>query len=186
MSKTPERHECCKSHCRWTGTREDMTLSKADSGLVFEVCPKCLGDTFYLKPVPPTNAKVNAVNEWLKIIGNCGRKFFNHKDTLATMEQDARGRVWFVDEYSRRRIYTHTQSYKRWHGFNNGGTLRRLIEDLRDVIKKDIKLNPAYFSHNKELYCGGHPWGYSEEDMATIRDEGVRLGVVNEVIRHET
>lgn len=179
-----ERYECCKKACKWTGAIAEKVrrTDKPCGGLTITTltCPKCGGEDFYDKPVPPSNPKIEAVNEWLKFIGSCGREFFNHKGVLATMEQDGRGRVWFVDEYSRRRVYTH---YKwRWVGFNNGGTLRRLVESLRDFIRLDAQIRPAYFNHST-LYCSGHPWGYSEEDMLAIRDEGIRLGIVSEVTK---
>ncbi|WMC11705.1 hypothetical protein PU634_04900 [Oceanimonas pelagia] len=172
-----KRYECSRRHCRWTGTDDEKnrTTEKMDKlEITTLVCPKCGCDSFYELPDPAPSERADKANEWLRFIGDHGRRFFFHDGHYATLEQDARGRVWFVDYYSRRRIYTHTE--RKWRGFTSGGTLRGVVEVLRDYIRLGHQFNPGYFTHTR--LSGGHIWGYSTEDMTAIRDEGVRLGIV--------
>ncbi|WP_244142213.1 hypothetical protein [Pseudomonas gozinkensis] len=67
------------------------------------------------------------VNKVILIIASHGRRFFYDDVTgrYASMEVDHRGKVWIVDEYTGKRIFTHETVWGgRWHGFNHGGTLK--------------------------------------------------------------
>ena len=120
--------------------------------------------------------RLENVNAFMQVIGDHGRNFFKHKDRYASMEVDHRGRVWFIDDYTQDRIYTHYRW--RWRGFSHGGTMRNLVELFRDHIKKGRCMNPRYFDPQK-LSCSGHIWGYPAEEMARVKAEGIRLGIVN-------
>lgn len=172
-----KRDECSRRSCRWTGTNAEKSKLLKEQGrleIYNLVCPKCGCDSFYELPDPAPSERADKANEWLRFIGDRGRRFFFHDGHYATLEQDARGRVWFVDHYSRRRIYTHNE--RKWRGFTSGGTLRGVVEVLRDYIRLGHQFNPGYFTHTR--LSNGHIWGYSIEDMTAIRDEGVRLGIV--------
>jgi hypothetical protein len=105
-------------------------------------------------------------NAFIEAIASCGRKFFFHNGRASRFEVDARGRVWFIDAYSEHRIYTH-YGY-RWRGFSEGGTLRSLVEKLRDFIRtgdlRELHLGPW-----PKWICDGDLWGYGE-DMAKVRE----------------
>lgn len=123
--------------------------------------------------------RLASVNEFIKVIGSCGRKFFRNdaNDRFANMEVDAQGKVWFIDDYTTRRIYTH---YERcWSGFSHGGTLRDLVRVFRDHIKRGVQIHSKYFQARSRMSCG-HPWGYPEEDLRRLESEGRRLGIVAE------
>lgn len=121
--------------------------------------------------------RLENVNAFIRLIGDIGRQFFKHKDRYASMEVDHRGRVWFIDDYTQERIYTHYRW--RWSGFSHGGTMKNLIELFRDHIKKGHCMNPRYFDH-QQLSCSGHIWGYPEKDLATLKAEAIRLGIIVE------
>lgn len=112
--------------------------------------------------------RVKAVNKFLSVIGNCGRKFFFHKGKVSCFKVDPRGRVWFVDSATQRRIYTHPTGFgNRWRGFSEGGTLRTLVEKLSYYIRtgeaQRLNLGPW-----PEWVCGGDLWGYGS-DMELVR-----------------
>lgn len=108
-------------------------------------------------------------------IANCGRRFFwsASQQRLARMEMDPRGRLWWVDDYSGKRIYMHTPDYARWRGFTHGGTLRSLAEGVRDFVMRGERLSSSYFRPDG----GGRHWGYGD-DILKVRAEGIRLGVI--------
>jgi hypothetical protein len=118
--------------------------------------------------------RLNAANEFIKVIAGCGRRFFHYKGVVSYLELSKQKRVFFTDYYTRKRIYTH-RSYCRWDGFTSGGTMKSLIESLRDFIKKGKTLNLSYF---KEDMGNGfkNPWGY-DEDLAIVHDAAKRLGI---------
>jgi len=124
-------------------------------------------------------ARLDNVNAFIKVIGDHGRRFFynSKSDRYAYMELDGRGRVWFVDDYSGERIYTHRDG--RWGGFSQGGTLRMLTEVFRDHVKKGKKINARYFT-GRSWMEDHHPWGYPSDSLEVLREEGVLLGVVAE------
>jgi hypothetical protein len=87
--------------------------------------------------------RVAKVNEMIGVIAANGRKFLAHNGNVARLEIDARGKVWFIDYYSGRRIYTHYHG--RWSGFTSGGTMRNLCEAFRDFIRDGSTLHPGAF-----------------------------------------
>ena len=115
--------------------------------------------------------RAQKANEFLREIAGCGRRFFHHAGRISAFEADYGGRVWFEDAYSQKRIYTHYR-YK-WRGFTNGGTLRALVERLRDYISTghspNLNLGPW-----PEHLCDGDLWGYGD-DMQRVRAAAQRL-----------
>jgi hypothetical protein len=110
--------------------------------------------------------RLEKANEFINTIGSCGRRFFNHNGEVSRLEVDARGRVWFIDSYSKKRVYTHYRF--EWRGFTNGGTLRCLIAYLRDYIKRGERFYIPSF----------HYWGYDENAMAIVKHKAVELGLL--------
>jgi len=120
--------------------------------------------------------RAKKANALIAFIASCGRKFFNHSGKISHMEVDDRGRIWFINAYNGKRIYTHyTQG--RWRGFGEGGTLRDLIIRLRDYIctGKNIGKALAY----PDWYSNSDPWGYNE-DMEKVYKKALELGIVAE------
>lgn len=118
------------------------------------------------------------VNELIRVIGSCGRHFFQYRTgrRFAHMEIDPRGRVWFVDDYTQERIYTHREG--RWRGFSHGGTLKALVEFFRDHIKRGTLLHAGYFN-TSSTWRSGHVWGYPPEDLEKVRKAALRLGILS-------
>jgi len=105
-------------------------------------------------------------------VATTGRRFFSHASNISYLELDARGRVWFVDSYTERRIYTHYS--QRWRGFTNGGTMRALVQTMRDFITGAREGATAdavmgHFGPWPDWYNGGDPWGYGEA-MPSLRE----------------
>lgn len=111
------------------------------------------------------NKRLENANKFLRTISKCGRHFFCHKGKVSKLELDSRGRVWFIDAYTDKRVYTHYRF--DWRGFTEGGTLRALIVRLRNYIKSgEPFILPAW-----------NYWGYGNDIFEVIKS-GFELGLV--------
>lgn len=122
--------------------------------------------------------RAEQVNQVIRIIGAHGRRFFFNQvsDRYASMEVDQRGKVWFIDDYSARRIFTQKTTWGgRWRGFSHGGTLRSLVEGFRDYIRTGEPLHPGYL--RPERFDDSNIWGYDEEGMRAVREQAGVLPV---------
>lgn len=120
--------------------------------------------------------RLEQINQMIKEIADCGRHFFLGKNGYAKMEVDQRGRVWFIDDYTAKRIYTHHKG--RWSGFfSHGGTLKALVECFRDYISKGKKIPCRIFGPFHSTLCNGDLWGYGD-DMQHIREKAVAIGLI--------
>ncbi|VVQ01475.1 hypothetical protein PS938_02521 [Pseudomonas fluorescens] len=118
------------------------------------------------------------VNQAMRIIADHGRRFFYSQavNRYASMEIDARGKVWFIDDYSGKRIFTHETVWGgRWRGFSHGGTLKDLIKEFRDYICTGKQLHPGYLG--PERFDDSNIWGYDQEDMRAVREQAGALPV---------
>ena len=115
-------------------------------------------------------------NSFIRIVGSHGRRFFYNKkrNEFARLEIDHRGRIWLIDEYQGARIYTHYRY--RWRGFSNGGTLRMIVERLRDYVRTG-NLLPRGIIYWPKWYCDGNLWGYSAIQMACVRAAAKQVGI---------
>lgn len=118
--------------------------------------------------------RLKAANEFIKIISECGRKFFQHQGFVSTLELSKNGRVYFIDYYTKKRIYTHKRG--AWNGFTSGGTLKCLIENLRDFICKGDLLMAYYFNYDNPRKTFSNPWGYGE-DILIVKEAALKLGI---------
>jgi len=118
--------------------------------------------------------RVLKVNELIKVIADHGRRFFysTKNNRYASIEIDTRGKIWWVDDYTGKRIYTHYRY--GWRGFSHGGTLKSLVEAFRDYISRNKPINLRYFGPWPEYYCNGDLWGYGD-DMQKVRDKACEL-----------
>ncbi|SCZ33073.1 MULTISPECIES: hypothetical protein [Burkholderia] len=124
--------------------------------------------------------RVEHANNLIRAIASHGRRFFYHADgdRYAKLELDARGRVWFVDDYTQKRVYTH-DTRGRWRGFTHGGTLRSLVERMRDYITTGWPLPrgviaPPYLGGDAD----GNVWGYEREAAAAVREAAFALPIM--------
>lgn len=118
--------------------------------------------------------RLKRANEFITVIASCGRKFFEHEGFIATLELSSTGRVFFIDDYTKKRVYTHQYGY-RWGEFSHGGTMKNLIQCLRDFITKGEIMYADYF---QPTMGNGwpNPWGYGD-DILKVREAAVRLGI---------
>lgn len=118
------------------------------------------------------------VNQVIKIIADHGRRFFYSQsvDRYASMEVDQRGMVWYIDNYTGKRIFTHETVWGgKWRGFSHGGTLKDLIKKFRDYIRTGEPLHPGYLG--PERFNDTNVWGYDEEGMRAVREHAGGLPV---------
>lgn len=124
--------------------------------------------------------RLQHANDLIKVISSHGRRFFFDKATgnIASLHLDVRGRVWFKDDYSGKLIYTHhTAITSRWQGFSHGGTLRSLVEAMRDYITKGQPLSQGWIAPER-VTPGSNIWGYSNEDAAAVREAAFKLPII--------
>jgi hypothetical protein len=136
-------------------------------------------------------------NELIKIIAAHGRRFFHYSgsnvfdpetkvatfvlaDRVAYIEL-RRGRVYFVDAYSQQAVFTHKTNFGgRWRGFSGGGTLRSLVEDMRDYIIDGTpiprwKIVIQQLGHNDLV---GNIWGYDVAAAQAVRAAAYTLPII--------
>lgn len=121
--------------------------------------------------------RVDNVNLFIKEVADCGRRFFFNEinSRYASVYLDGRGIVWFTDDYTQERVYTHYSG--RWRGFSHGGTLKGLVEFFRNHIKKGSLLRESYFD-TSDMWCSGHSWGYPHQDYPKLKEAAIRLGLM--------
>jgi len=116
-------------------------------------------------------------NQLIKAIASHGRKFFNRNDKTAEMYVTPNGAIYFVDDYSGKAIYT--QYSGRWSGFSHGGTLKSLVERMRDYIRTGKKIHIGYIAPNRGAIDGGHDmWGYGSEACHALKAEAGKLEII--------
>lgn len=122
--------------------------------------------------------RAEQVNQVIRIIADHGRRFF-YSDTVnryASMEVDNRGKVWFIDDYSGKRVFTHETVWGgRWRGFTHGGTLKDMVKQFRDYICTGEPLHPGYLG--PERFDDSNIWGYDEAGMKAVREQAGALPV---------
>ena len=118
--------------------------------------------------------RVAHANALIRAIGSHGRRFFYNReaDRYASLELDARGRVWWIDDYRGARVYTHDVMghSTRWRGFSHGGTLRSLAEDMRDYVLTGQPIHHGRIAQ-RSLASDQNIWGYGEDAAQALRAE---------------
>lgn len=127
----------------------------------------------YLDKAGPCLARARVVNQFLRLIASCGRRFFHQGARFAEMDVDRRGLVWFIDAHRGARIYTHRRG--PWKEFSEGGTMETLVCRLRDYIRTG-KPQPLDLGPWPNWICEGDLWGYGGE-MQWVRDAARSSGI---------
>lgn len=122
--------------------------------------------------------RVEHANQLILAIASHGRRFFYHAaaNRYARIECDPRGRVWFVDDYTQKRVYTHDKG--RWRGFTHGGTLRGLVERMRDYITTGWQLPRGVIAPSYAGNRSDNIWGYSADAAAAVREAAFALPIM--------
>lgn len=144
----------------------------------YEPRPEYRGAKYTEKSLWNKRQRCKQVNQVIEIIGAHGRRFFfsESNQRYAKLEVDQRGKVWLIDDYTGKRVFTHPTTWgSRWKGFSHGGTLRALIERFRDYIceGKPMPLNWL----GPERFGDSNIWGYDEESMNVVRHQAASLPV---------
>lgn len=131
-------------------------------------------------------------NELIRIIGSHGRRFFWYRGSPAgtggpTDAQPGRfarlvlkqGRVYLIDDYTQKAVYTHTAPFgNRWHGFSHGGTLRSLVEHMRDYVMHGTQLPRWMIVICRTDDLQNNIWGYEPEAAAKVRELAYALPII--------
>ena len=127
--------------------------------------------------------RVEQVNQVIRIIADHGHRFFfnERQQAYASMEVDQFGKVWFIDDYIRKRVYTHKTPWGgRWNGFSHGGTLKGIVERFRDYIRTGAPVSPFYLG--PERFDDSNIWGYDEASMKAVREQAGALPVFRQLV----
>lgn len=112
--------------------------------------------------------RLQHANDLIKAISEHGRRFFwsERDQRLARLEIDERGKLWWVDNYRGARVYIERVcGYERdhWRGFSHGGTLRHIVQMMRDYVKKGDRFSAWYIAQD----C----WGYEADEAAALLEK---------------
>lgn len=118
--------------------------------------------------------RLEEANKLIESIANYGCKFFSGPVGNGLLHIRHNGHVSFVDAKTFNSIDTHEHE---WVGFSHGGTLRVLIEYLRDYINDDVKFSI-------ESICtlrrdGSNIWGYDRLEAEKLVNEVKGLDMFN-------
>lgn len=126
--------------------------------------------------------RVKHANALIHIISEHGRRFFwNEKDRrVASIGIDHRGKLWWTDDYRGTRVciekiggYEH-----RWHGFSHGGTLKQLVQMMREYIKTGERISIGHICPGRWEPDNGNIWGYSPEAAQACRAAASQLDII--------
>lgn len=142
--------------------------------------------------------RLGHANALIRIIASHGRRFFwyggvnrwdqaTKSSTFEAADRMARlelrnGRVYFVDDYTQKAVYTHmTANFENgWRGFSHGGTLRSLVEDMRDYVMKGT-LIPRWkivIERSGARSLEENIWGYDVAAARAVRDAAYALPII--------
>ncbi|CAI8893764.1 MULTISPECIES: hypothetical protein [Pseudomonas syringae group] len=144
----------------------------------YEPKPEYRGAKYTEKSLWNKRQRCEQVNQVIKIIGDNGRRFFfsESKQRYAKLEVDQRGKVWLIDDYTGKRVFTPPTTWGgRWKGFSHGGTLKDLIERFRDYICEGKQMPLGWLG--PERFDDSNIWGYEEQSMKAVRDQAGALPV---------
>lgn len=123
--------------------------------------------------------RLKHANHLISIIASCGRRFFFDGKTegVAYMHRSPTGKIYFFDARTWTLIYTHRTSFpNKWRGFSHGGTLRELVEMMRDYISKGTQIDEWYLGMQRD--DGTNAWGYQQEDIERVRSAAKHLPII--------
>ena len=126
-------------------------------------------------------ARLAHANALIRVISAHGRRFFWNEEAqrVASLELDPRGRVWFIDDYTGKRIYTQKTTFtNKWRGFSHGGTLRDLVEAMADYIRTSQQINRHCIAPTRSMDGGSDMWGYGPEACQAVRAEAFTLPIL--------
>ncbi len=146
----------------------DLTGAQIDGGMNWEESMK------------NKEERIQKVNQLIQTIALCGRKFFSTAkfNRISRFELAENGRLYFWDKYTNERLPLSHNKSRRWEQyFTEGGTLKRLVEQLANHIKTGKPITNQYvFGPWEDWMCKGDLWGYGD-DMEIVRKSAKELGI---------
>lgn len=139
--------------------------------------------------------RLQHANDLIQVIAAYGRRFFFHggvnvydphtKTTVfvpasryARLELRT-GHVWFIDDYSEKAVYVQKTGFgNSWKGFSHGGTLRSLVEDMRDYITSGTKISRWKIA-TEQISGDSDIWGYGKEESEAVREAAFALPIMD-------
>src|SRR5574337_318330 len=126
--------------------------------------------------------RLQHANDLIKLIAAEGRRFFYCQTTDRTAHLLLRhGHVYFVDDYSGKEIYCSSPGFgNKWRGFSHGGTLRDLVEDMRDYVLRGTPI-PRWKIVIRQLGQPGledNVWGYDVDSARRLRHAAYQLPII--------
>lgn len=112
-------------------------------------------------------------NELILLIATTGRMFFNYEEHGGDISAFtvAKGRIYFIDGYTNKRIYAYGNQFFR-RKFTQGGTMQALVLDIAEWIRTGKPANAK--NGYGGVYCDH--WGYPADDMAKIQRKAQEIG----------
>ena len=133
-------------------------------------------------PKSDKQLRLEHANQLSQVISTYGRQFFFNKkqNRTAKLILDINGRVWFMDDYSGELVYTHNTGFmNKWKGFTHGGTLKNLIQKMRDYIIKGKQI-PITYIGQKGVFNNDNIWGYDDDEMEKTINESLKLPIIKQ------
>ena len=115
--------------------------------------------------------RLKIVNKLIKKISTTGRGFFETNGNTAAMILE-NGFVYFIDDYTKDKIFAYDNHKYFRNGFSHGGTLEALVKEFSVFIRTGKKVNGT--NGYGGLYCDY--WGYEPSEMKEIQDYAVKIG----------
>lgn len=157
------------------GTEEDLAACKADlceqmAHRLIEVNHTEHGIGHFARLL-----RCEYANRLIQVISSYGRCLFYSKknDQVAYLSYDHR--VYLHDEGTGQRI--EVRAGCPWPGFSHNGTIRDLVEQLRNYVMRAQRLDPVYIGIDK-LHGPGNVWGYPDDQIRLCRQAAMRLPVL--------
>lgn len=122
--------------------------------------------------------RAEKANELIRVIATHGRGFFSRRDekgdlNIARFQISRTNRIYFIQALENSRVNITKEPYY-WRGFEDGGTLKALVQSLKEYIKTGLPLVGNHFGpwpYDCDI------WGYGSKGMAAVRDAADRLGI---------
>lgn len=117
--------------------------------------------------------RAQIVNQLVIDISSFGRRFFYSPKNMAGGTStahffvDARGAIWFVDDYTEKPIYVAYRN--RWQNFSHGGTLRALVQAMAEFIRSGQPIPAGHFGPWQHIGDDRDLWGYGKDAAAALQ-----------------
>lgn len=113
--------------------------------------------------------RIEIVNKLFKEINNLSRGFFR-SDRGISQIIIKHNRPYYVDHFTRKKIYLYCKTDRPLKGFSNGGTMKQLVfGEFKSFIKGE-----EIYQQNSGL--NGWHWGVSKEEIRDLKNYANLLG----------